>query len=231
MAKKQPLKERFQQLAGIKPLYEKGGSDYNMLRSFQRDELLDDLGDLISKYVKDPDDVNRELDNFDDGGFDNMSDLVTSNLSDDDEYQEWEKKFKNVGGEEDLTFDPEDGYVDEVELKDLDFETLKAAFPKFYQKVKFTRPQTGEPYYEDAISFPNLDDSSMVIGDKLALEDWKDKVLRRFGNVEMVFNDEEKNSFDRVFVSDDAFNDERDEFIRGKMSAMQKDMDKGRSID
>ena len=41
------LKERFQQLAGIKPLYEKGGSDYNMLRSFQRDELLYDLGDLI----------------------------------------------------------------------------------------------------------------------------------------------------------------------------------------
>ena len=94
MAKKQPLKERFQQLAGIKPLYEKGGSDYNMLRSFQRDELLDDLGDLISKYVKDPDDVNRELDNFDDGGFDNMSDLVTSNLSDDDEYQEWEMHYK-----------------------------------------------------------------------------------------------------------------------------------------
>ena len=231
MAKKQPLKERFQQLAGIKPLYEKGGSDYNMLRSFQRDELLDDLGDLISKYVKDPDDVNRELDNFDDGGFDNMSDLVTSNLSDDDEYQEWEKKFKNVGGEEDLTFDPEDGYVDEVELKDLDFETLKAAFPKFYQKVKFTRPQTGEPYYEDAISFPNLDDSSMVIGDKLALEDWKDKVLRRFGNVEIEFNDEAKNSFDRVFVHSDDFNDARDEFIRGKMSAMQRDMDKGRSID
>ena len=134
--------------------------------------------------------------------------------------------------DEDLRLEPEDGeYVDEIELEDLDFETLKASFPKFYQKEKFTRPQTGEPYYEDAISFPNLDDSRMVIGDKLALEDWKDKVSRRFGNVEIVFNDEAKNSFDRVFVADEEFNAARDEFIRGKMSAMQKDMDKGRSID
>ena len=134
--------------------------------------------------------------------------------------------------DEDLRLEPEDGeYVDEIELEDLDFETLKASFPKFYQKVKFTRPQTGEPYYEDAISFPNLDDSRMVIGDKLALEDWKDKVLRRFGNVTIEFNDEAKNWFDRVFVHSDDFNDARDEFIRGKMSAMQGDMDKGRSID
>ena len=80
--------------------------------------------------------------------------------------------------DEDLRLEPEDGeYVDEIELEDLDFETLKASFPKFYQKVKFTRPQTGEPYYEDAISFPNLDDSSMVIGDKLALKIGKTKYL------------------------------------------------------
>jgi hypothetical protein len=119
----------------------------------------------------------------------------------------------------------------EISLEDLDFETLKKAFPNHYQKEKFIRPQTGKPYYEDAISFPNLDDSSMVIGDELALGDWKDKVSRRFGNVEIVFNNEAKNSWDRVFVSDDAFNAARDKFIRGKMSAMQRDMDKGRSID
>ena len=62
-------------------------------------------------------------------------------------------------------------------------------------------------------------------------DDWKDKVSRRFGNVEIVFNDEAKNHFDRVFVSDDAFNDARDGFIRGKMSAMQRDQELGRSID
>ena len=127
--------------------------------------------------------------------------------------------------DEDLTFDPEDGVVDEIELEDLDFETLKSFFPKFYQNVKFTRTQSdGEegPYYEDAISFPNLDDSTMEIGDSSALEDWKDKVSRQFGNVEIIFNDEAKNSFDRVFVADDAFNTARDEFIKGKMSALNR---------
>ena len=162
--KKQPLIERFQQLAGIKPLY------------------TEQLGPR-------------------------MSNPRPTGPSDD----------------EDLRLEPEDeGDVDEIELEDLDFETLKSFFPKFYQKVKFTRPQTGEPYYEDAISFPNLDDSRMVIGDSSALEDWKDKVSRRFGNVTIEFNDEAKNDMDRVFVHSDDFNDARDEFIRGKMSTLNK---------
>jgi len=190
MEKKQPLKERFQKLAGIKPLYETD--------EWQKRQDALTPGKNPEKYF---------------GGLD---------------------KLRNLPDDEDLTFDPEDGVVDEVELEDLDFETLKAAFPKFYQKVKFTRMQSnGEegPYYEDAISFPNLDDSSTVIGDASALEDWKDKVSRRFGNVEIVFNDEAKNHFDRVFVADDAFNAAKDEFIRGKMSAMQRDQELGRSID
>ena len=55
-------------------------SDYDMLRSFQKDELLDDLGDIVAKYVKDPDDIDRELDRFDIGGIDAMSNMVTANL-------------------------------------------------------------------------------------------------------------------------------------------------------
>ena len=69
------------------------------------------------------------------------------------------------------------------------------------------------------------------IGDPEALEDWKDKVRRRFGNVIIKFNDEGKNWFDKVFVDDEAFNAARDRFIRGKMSAMQRDQELGRSID
>ena len=71
-------------------------SDYDMLRSFQKDELLDDLGDIIAKYVKDPDDIDRELDRFDDGGFDNMSNMVTANLLRDPEYKAWAKKFHSI---------------------------------------------------------------------------------------------------------------------------------------
>ena len=160
--------------------------------------------------------------------------VLTSAVGD-EKWWEWgsgPKSSEDDGWDDEMyddDLDPEGGVVDEVELEDLDFETLKAAFPKFYQNVKFTRIQpNGEegPYYEDAISFPNLDDSSMVIGDASSLEDWKNKVSRRFGNVEIVFNDEAKNSFDRVFVSDDAFNDARDGFIKGKMSAMQRDEEK-----
>jgi hypothetical protein len=136
--------------------------------------------------------------------------------------------------DEDLRLDPEDGVVDEVELEDLDFETLKAAFPKFYQNEKFTRTQpNGEegPYYSDSISFPNLDDSTMEIGDPSALEDWKDKVSRRFGNVEIEFNDEAENWFDRVKIYDDAFADAEAEFTKGKQDFINKERELGRSID
>ena len=57
------------------------------------DESMEKLGDIISKYVKDPDDVNKELDRFDDGGFDNMSNMVTANLLRDPEYKNWKKKY------------------------------------------------------------------------------------------------------------------------------------------
>jgi len=117
------------------------------------------------------------------------------------------------------------GYLKEVngvELNDLDFKTLKAAFPKYYQNEKFIRPQTGEPYYSDNISFPNLDDSMSQIGDSSALEDWKDKTSRRFGNITIILKPDGKNWFDKVFIDDKEFNNARDKFIQGKMSALNK---------
>ena len=130
--------------------------------------------------------------------------------------------------DEDLTFEPEDGVVDEISLDDVEFtfEKLKSFFPKFYQKVKFTRTQpNGEegPYYSDSISFPKLDDSTMEISDESALEAYKDYMKSRgFGNVKMEFNDEAKNQNSRVFIHSDDFNDERDAFIRGKMKALNR---------
>jgi len=122
-------------------------------------------------------------------------------------------------------------YTYEVLLDDLDFETLKSSFPEYYQNEKFIRPQTGEPYYSDNISFPNLDDSMSQIGDPEALKDWKDKVRRQFGDVIIKFNNKAKNWFDKVFVDDFEFNYAREKFIRGKKSAMKRDQELGRSID
>ena len=141
------------------------------------------------------------------------------------------ERFQKLAGIKPLYEQDSENEEIEISLEDLDFETLKKSFPDHYQKEKFTRPQTGEPYYEDAISFPNLDDSLMTIGDSSALVDWKDKTSRRFGNVTIILKPDGKNWFDKVFVDDEAFNAARDEFIKGKMSAMQKDMDAGKSID
>jgi len=201
MEKKQPLKERFQKLAGIKPLY------------------TEQLGPRMSNP--------RPTGPSEPGPFDD-EDLRLE--PEDNEYEDGTEFYD----EEDYDFDPEDGVVDEVELEDLDFETLKAAFPKFYQKVKFTRTQpSGEegPYYEDAITFPNADDSRTLIADESSLEDWKAKTLKRFGNVEIEFNDEAKNWFDRVTILDDAFIDAKAGFTKGKQDFIDKERELGRSID
>ena len=60
------------------------------------DKSMEELGDIISKYVKDPDDVQRELDRFDDGGFDNMSNMVIANLLRDPEYKAWYNKLHSI---------------------------------------------------------------------------------------------------------------------------------------
>jgi len=60
------------------------------------DESMDALLDIIMKYVKDPDDAQYELDRFDNGGFDAMSDMVTANLLRDPEYKAWYDKLHNI---------------------------------------------------------------------------------------------------------------------------------------
>ena len=57
------------------------------------DEAYDDLFSLIARYTEDPDDVEKELDRYDDGGFDNMSNMVTANLDRDKDYIAWKKKY------------------------------------------------------------------------------------------------------------------------------------------
>jgi len=142
------------------------------------------------------------------------------------------ERFQQLAGIKPLyEMDGDENREIKISLEDLNFETLKNSFPNNYQKEKFTRPQTGEPYYEDAISFPNLDDSMMSIGDSSALEDWKDKTSRRFGNITIILKPDGKNWFDKVFVADKEFNNAREKFMMGKMSAMKRDQELGRSID
>ena len=64
------------------------------------DESMDELLDIILKYVEDPDDAEAELDRFDQGGFDAMSDYVTANLDRDPEYKAWYNKLHSIKEEE-----------------------------------------------------------------------------------------------------------------------------------
>ena len=89
------------------------------------DESMDELLNIILKYVKDPDDAYDELDRFDQGGFDALSNMVAANLDRDPEYKAWYNKLHSIeeigmfhdplgyepdndDEDEDLTFEPED---------------------------------------------------------------------------------------------------------------------------
>ena len=226
--KKQPLIERFQQLAGIKPLYKLDEADdwqkrqdaltpgknpekffggLDKLRG-SNSELLDAI-ETVKQVKAGPE---RKA---------AMAIILDAAKAKTGESPRTLKQALQFLDLEDIDQDSNNGEI-EIDLEDLTFETLKEAFPNKYQQEKFTRPQTNEPYYSDSISFPNLDDSMMEIGDSSALEDWKDKVNRRFGNVTIILKPDGKNWFDKVFVADEKFNQERDNFISGKMSALNK---------
>ena len=214
MAQKESLIERFQKLAGIKPLYEQAKKpNLKSIADVDRSSWNGEEGgsieymewedgtEMTPQEIQDYFEVNHEL----------YDDIMNKVLDP-----------KDLGSE--------NGEI-KISLKDLDFETLKKSFPNHYKKEKFIRPQTGEPYYEDAISFPNLDDTMMEIGDSSALEDYKNKIERFFGNVTVVLKPDGKNWFDKVFIDDEKFNQSRDQLMRGKASAMKRDQELGRSID
>ena len=132
------------------------------------------------------------------------------------------------------------GYLNEdkqetiVSLDKLTFDMLRQVFSDDYKDVHFTRMQPDGKegnYYRDAISFPNASDSRTVIGDMSALENWKEETKRRYGNVDISLKPEAENWFDKVEIKDDKYKTAKSKFIKGKMSAMQKDMNAGRSID
>ena len=72
------------------------------------DESMDELLNIILKYVKDPDDAYDELDRFDQGGFDALSNMVAANLDRDPEYKAWYNKLHSIQEPEDLRLEPED---------------------------------------------------------------------------------------------------------------------------
>ena len=152
----------------------------------------------------------------------------------DEEQEEWDKGWYGESLKETaskLGYLKEDRQETIISLDDLTFNMLKQVFSDNYKDVHFIRPQTGEPYYRDAISLPNWDDSSTSIGDTVALNHWKEEMSGHYGNVDILLKPEAENWFDKVEIIDDKYKTAKSKFIKGKMSAMQRDQELGRSID
>ena len=78
------------------------------------DKSMDDLLNIILKYVEDPADAEKELERFDSGGFEAMSDSVQANLDRDEEYKAWYNKLHSV--EEDATPLKKDYWADHTDI-------------------------------------------------------------------------------------------------------------------
>jgi hypothetical protein len=166
---KQSLKERFQQLAGIKSLYTEN-----------------DRADRLDK--------------------------ILSGEFDEDDYK---SSSRYDGVRKDLLSN--DSGELKISLEDLTFDQIVNTFTNNYKKPQFKRIQpTGEEgeYYTDFVNFPNSDDSSVGIGDKKAWESWKSKIMGRYGNVTIILKPKSENWFDKVFIDDDSFNQNRYKFLK-----------------
>ena len=122
----------------------------------------------------------------------------------------------------------------EVNLKDLTFDMLIDTYPENYKTVNFTRMQPDGKEgnnYRDSVSLPNWDDSSTSIGDMKALENYKEEIISRFGDVKILLKPESENWFDKAEIIDDKFQDTKDKIGKGKASSMEKDTERGWSID
>ena len=64
------------------------------------DKSMDDLLNIILKYVEDPADAEKELERFDAGGFDALPDGLQANLDRDEEYKAWYNKLHSIEEEE-----------------------------------------------------------------------------------------------------------------------------------
>ena len=72
-----------------------------------------------------------------------------------------------------------------VNVSDLTLDLLKDAFPNKYQK--FVDSGT-RPMYRDAVTLPKGDGSQQSIIDDVALEDYKDYIISKVGDVEITLD-------------------------------------------
>ena len=87
-------------------------------------------------------------------------------------------------------------------ISNLDYDAIKYIFPEISTRNR--------------ISFPNPDDSLNAVGNERDWEDWKNKIMKRYGDVELEMDPNNSMWFRRVKINDDKFKKDKDQFIKGK---------------
>ena len=101
------------------------------------EKRLDDLLDIILKYVKDPDNAEEELANYRDRGYPGFSDMLKANLDRDLDFQTWVQVGHDRGLEEDKS-------VNEGSMSDLDALAKESEnFKDFIKKVLSDKEYNG----------------------------------------------------------------------------------------
>lgn len=101
-----------------------------------------------------------------------------------------------------------------VDLKSLSFDLLMSIFGK--------RPMFG-------FQLPNPDDSTRSVFDQRSLDNWKEGIMTKYGNVNLRIDTEASSPYDKIQVLDDKFRADKKSYTAGKAAWLDKERAAGRS--
>lgn len=101
-----------------------------------------------------------------------------------------------------------------VSLQDLSFDLLLSMFRK--------KPLFG-------FNLPNPDDSSRSIHNADDLENWKDGIEKKYGNVNIKIDTEVSSPWEKIQVLDDKFRADKKSYTAGKAAWLDKERAAGRT--
>lgn len=119
-----------------------------------------ELEKIVSKYVKDADDIEKEMDSYSQKGFKGFSDLVQANLNRDEDFQSWvqrtndKEQFKKETGEM-PGFKGTLDALDKISIKEV-FE-IKDAYDGYYN-------QDGKEQYSHFAELDNMNAQEIMAG-------------------------------------------------------------------
>jgi hypothetical protein len=104
-----------------------------------------------------------------------------------------------------------------IKLQDLTIDIVQQVFADVFAK------NYGQ------VSFPNASDSTTSVRSERDLANWKQGIMNVYGNVELEFDPEAKNWWERVKVLDPKFQADKEKYVNAKMSYLDSERAAGRT--